>query len=92
MVSRVALSVAFFMRHHAGALFTGFGFQQSPVDKNVEIMPQEIGENFLRTRFKEDIVCVGGQSRFGFRTRDLHSFDFANRQKLQHCGLSVTGC
>jgi len=26
-------------------LFTGFGFQQSPVDENAEVMPQEKGEN-----------------------------------------------
>ena len=72
--------------HHAGALFTGFGFQQAPVDENVEVVFQEIRENRFRTWFKDDLGGLGGQVRFGFRTRNLQPLDFANRQKLPASG------
>ena len=48
--------------HHPGALFAGLGFQQNPVDKNVEVMSEEVGEDRLRTWIEEDVGCIGGRA------------------------------
>ena len=84
LIRAVALSVAFCHRDHAGALLTGPGFQQSPVQIDIQIMAEEVRQDFLGAGFEDDVTRIACQCLFRVGTGDRDALDLTNRQKLQH--------